>query len=75
MIDDFCSNKDISGFGNLQDTIKDIDYHLRNETSKYMCTPECPCISTLDLNKWKEDDLNDYNRTMNSSTLVVAKSK
>jgi hypothetical protein len=75
IIDDYCTYKDTSDPAHLKDTIREIDYHFRNETALYMCTSSCPCPSDTDFSKWNEDDFRDYNRTKDSSTQAAAKIK
>lgn len=73
MVDDFCAGKDVNDFGNIQGTIRDIDYRLRNDTAQYMCTPNCPCPTNTNFTQWNEEDFRDYNRTRDNTTLTQAK--
>eukprot|EP00347_Sterkiella_histriomuscorum_P009260 403341888 len=65
LMKDYCKDQKISVYGSkrISESFNEIDRTAVIYSSKYMCTPQCPCSSNLNLTLWSEPRLNEFNRT------------
>lgn len=75
LLKDYCKDRkiNISGSKTLSEAFNDIDRVSVTYASKYMCSLQCPCSTSIDLSRWNETKLNLYNRTkvLTSTTRVI----
>lgn len=66
LLTDMCSGNIKSNVSQVKELASDFlafENNIANWTSMYMCTPICPCETSVSPSRWDEKKLNKYNRT------------